>query len=74
MEERGLAGAVGADYADQLAMVHVQVDTIHGDQAAEHLAYAVERQYIARHSRCGFLARGTAGNNARCWHRQPFDN
>ena len=37
VEERGLAGAVGADQADDRALRDVEVDDAHGDQAAEPL-------------------------------------
>ena len=35
VEERGLAGPVGPDHAEQFALAHVQVDRVHGREAAE---------------------------------------
>ncbi|MPM88909.1 hypothetical protein SDC9_136013 [bioreactor metagenome] len=37
VEEGGFSGAVGADYADDLALFHGEVDAVDGGQSAEGL-------------------------------------
>src|SRR4029077_8415861 len=46
IEERGLAGAVGPDQAEYLALVHVEGHAVERDDAAEHdadVAYSEQR-------------------------------
>ncbi|MHC2783736.1 hypothetical protein ACVMBZ_002950 [Bradyrhizobium liaoningense] len=44
IEERGLAGAVGADQAEDLALVHVEGHAVERDDAAEHDADVANRE------------------------------
>ena len=62
LEERALAGAVGADDAAQLALLHCEIDVAIGDEPAERLAEAARLQHRPRERR---LPGGAA--TARCW-------
>ena len=44
VEERGLAGAVGADQSEDLALVHVKGHAVERDDAAEHDADVANRE------------------------------
>jgi hypothetical protein len=44
IEERGLAGAVGPDQTEDLALMHVERHAIQGDDAAEHDADVANRK------------------------------
>src|SRR5664279_353106 len=44
IEQRGLAGAVGPDQAENLALMHVEGHAVQGDDAAEHDADVANRK------------------------------
>ena len=44
VEQRGLAGAVRPDQAEDLALVHVERDAVQRDDAAEHDADVANRE------------------------------
>ena len=74
IEDGALAGAVGADEADDLARAHVETDIVDGDQAAEFLAHRLQREqrfprlrHGAGRQRLGLGGRGSwprSGNSA----------
>jgi hypothetical protein len=68
----GLAGAVGAEEAEQVALADLQVDAVHGDDAAVPLGQPLGADHrVAHHDRTPSRASSAAARSSTGWETVP---